>query len=677
MAMTASVEKRLLLPILGVIFLKVLLLLLFSSDYKDLLFVPFIDQFAKNLLSNPWEIVYQNHLPIEFPYPPLTLWFLSFFYLVFAPFGLGKVLFCFPLLLCDIGILFSLRKILPGHDRKLFLFYFLSPVVIFSTFVHCQLDLIPISLLIYSLSLLERKKYLKSFTVLGFALSTKFHILAVLPLYAIFLIKQRMFREGILSIIIPGMIFFVIASPYILSEGFLNLVLVNPKQNSVFDSFYKIEELKVYLPIFALLAIYGRFSSYYKINFELFLSFVGISFAIFLILVKPSPGWYIWIAPFLCLLLARQSRIEKSLIVFTGFSLVYCIYFIFFHPYDFHHLNFLNERLFIQVSNPKLTNISFTCLFTAMSLIIVLFYRNGIKSNEIYKKLSSFVIGIGGDSGAGKSTLLADLARILGSRLLQIEGDGEHKWERGNANWKVVTHLDPKANNLHMQAQNIQRLKNLQSVYRRDYDHATGKFTDPILLVPKDFIVISGLHPFYLPIMRKVLDLKIFLNTDERLRLHWKLLRDQGERGHEPEKILQQEKMRDEDRAAHIHPQTEFADLIVRFRPLNDFIPGGPTNPEIALDLTFDASFQVEDLIVDLGERGYELEWNYSANLRQQVVRVYKVAPIQAFAEIARKHIPNLDELIETPDFETDFRGLLQLFILFVMSQKMLEEKNS
>ena len=141
--------------------------------------------------------------------------------------------------------------------------------------------------------------------------------------------------------------------------------------------------------------------------------------------------------------------------------------------------------------------------------LLYAFYKYGIKSNSIYKKQTNLSIGIGGDSGVGKSTLVKNLKDILGDKLLQIEGDGEHKWERGDQNWNKFTHLDPKANHIHKQAEAIYDLKHNQAIYRSEYDHSTGKFTKPQKIEPKEFIVIAGLHPFYLPKLRKNIDLKI------------------------------------------------------------------------------------------------------------------------------------------------------------------------
>ena len=72
-----------------------------------------------------------------------------------------------------------------------------------------------------------------------------------------------------------------------------------------------------------------------------------------------------------------------------------------------------------------------------------------------------------------------------------------------NINGNVVTktglnlHLDPKANFIHRQAEVIRDLKFNNVIFRSDYNHKTGRFTKALKIIPKKFIVIAGLHPFY------------------------------------------------------------------------------------------------------------------------------------------------------------------------------------
>ena len=133
------------------------------------------------------------------------------------------------------------------------------------------------------------------------------------------------------------------------------------------------------------------------------------------------------------------------------------------------------------------------------------------------------------------------LAELLSEdHILNIEGDGDHRWERGDANWKEMTHLNPRANYLYRQAEDLRVLRGNNAVKRADYDHNTGTFTAKRKLMPRPYIIMCGLHSLYLPQMRQVLDMKIYLDTDESLRCYWKLGRDQGDRGHDREAVMAQ-----------------------------------------------------------------------------------------------------------------------------------------
>lgn len=55
-----------------IIILKIILMGLFSSDYQDVMFIPFVVSFL-NGETNPYEYYYQNQFLSSFPYPPLML----------------------------------------------------------------------------------------------------------------------------------------------------------------------------------------------------------------------------------------------------------------------------------------------------------------------------------------------------------------------------------------------------------------------------------------------------------------------------------------------------------------------------------------------------------------------------------------------------------------------------
>ena len=346
--------------------------------------------------------------------------------------------------------------------------------------------------------------------------------------------------------------------PFIFSEGFLNLVLFNPKQSSIFESSISIGEVNLYAPIFLISCFYLYVITLRKINFDLVFYFIGILFSVLIFLIFPSPSWYIWLVPFISVLFAEKYYDFKHVIIFIIFSVFYLIFFVFFYNSDYSSIYFLGSQLHNFSEYVFYSDISFTLLESSLILIMALLYINGVKSNSFYNKQNNFIIGIAGDSASGKTKFYKKITTIFSDKLLHIEGDGDHKWERGNINWQRLTHLDPKANNIHNQAYALSELKNNKAVYRSDYNHNNGKFNKPVLVKPKDIITLTGLHPFYLPVQRKICDLKIFLDTQEELRKLWKIKRDTQNRGYSIEEVLSQIKSRSKDSLMHIIPQKKF-----------------------------------------------------------------------------------------------------------------------
>ena len=175
----------------------------------------------------------------------------------------------------------------------------------------------------------------------------------------------------------------------------------------------------------------------------------------------------------------------------------------------------------------------------------------------------SLVIGLAGDSGAGKTSLLKFFENLWGNKLLVIEGDCYHKWERKSENWENFTPLNPNANTLEKAETDIESLKNGKEASISEYDHSTGKFKPPEIVNSKPYIIYAGLHSLYTEKLRKLEDIKIFLNTDEDLRLFWKLKRDVNERGYTKEKVQESIKKRIADSKKYIKPQILYADVII------------------------------------------------------------------------------------------------------------------
>lgn len=177
-------------------------------------------------------------------------------------------------------------------------------------------------------------------------------------------------------------------------------------------------------------------------------------------------------------------------------------------------------------------------------------------------------IAITGDSGSGKTTI-SNILKELFNNSFVLECDRYHKWERGNDNWKLLTHLNPDANYITKMEQDIFNLKIGNNIYQVDYNHSTGKFTDVELIESNDNIIVCGLHSLYLP--DSIINLKIYMDTDKNLRIPWKIKRDVIKRGYSIEKIVNQILLREEDFLKFIYPQKFNADIVINLYTDKEF----------------------------------------------------------------------------------------------------------
>ena len=185
------------------------------------------------------------------------------------------------------------------------------------------------------------------------------------------------------------------------------------------------------------------------------------------------------------------------------------------------------------------------------------------------------IVGIAGDSGAGKSTYAQALANLLGSERVTVAClDDYHSLDRHERNLIGVTALNPfKANNLGLLVDHIWRLRHGYPVMKPVYDHSTGTFAEPEEVVPKDIVILEGLHTLYLESLRTALDLRIYFDTDPQLQVIWKVRRDSGARGYTPEEVMAEIKRRRSDVQQHIEPQKAFADIVIHYMPDTDTPP--------------------------------------------------------------------------------------------------------
>jgi phosphoribulokinase len=195
------------------------------------------------------------------------------------------------------------------------------------------------------------------------------------------------------------------------------------------------------------------------------------------------------------------------------------------------------------------------------------------------------MLAIAGDSAAGKTTLTRGIAAALGpDRATAICVDDYHRYDRAERRGVPFTVLNPACNYVEVMEQHLQLLALGRPVLKPVYDHATGRLTRPVLVEPRDFVLVEGLLPLHTKLSRACFDITVYLDPPEEIRRGWKLKRDCAERGYSPAEVLAELDRREPESAAYIRPQRQWADICVRFAP----IPGrpdrgGPLSAELLL----------------------------------------------------------------------------------------------
>lgn len=668
-----------------IIVFKIMLMGFFSSDYQNKMFVPFVNAFLSG--KNPYNYFYENSLHPSFPYFPLMLLIESVGGLLLKLFNptsifIKNLLFKLPLLMFDIlGFRVLLR--LRVRFKYLVVFYFCSPVILYATYIHGQLDIIPTTLLVLAIYFLldwkNEHNLLLYAMFLGLAISCKAHILAAVPILFFYVAKKRDYLISIKTLLI-SFITVAIFTIGFWGEGFIHTVLFNREQALLTSVGITYGTVSLLIPIAVLIIVYLNAYELNYFNKNLLISMIGILYTLFLICLSPMPAWFIWIVPFytlyFCFIIEDKY---KQMFMYAIFNAIYMIYFCFFHITNNVDIIFLGKNLqWIKVDNASARSIIFTIMVTCLGVIAYKIYCGGIASNNLYRRgAESFAIGIAGDSGAGKSRLLDKIENLFGSGkdVLFIEGDGDHRWARNDNNWEQYTALNPQANFLYRQAEDIKRLKSGNYVFRSEYNHDTGNFTKKKKVNTKKYIVLCGLHSLYLPLLREELDLKIFMDTDSVLRNYWKIQRDIVKRGYSKEKVVEQINRRLPDAEKYIYPQKQYADVVITYfdKTLKDCYAENHKE-EISVKFELSIDMNVEGLIKTFGLYGVHPEHWICDDLYHQGLS-FDGKEIQNnidFERIAEINIPQYEDFFTYyPQWGKDVEGVIQIILLFMISEKM------
>jgi uridine kinase len=191
------------------------------------------------------------------------------------------------------------------------------------------------------------------------------------------------------------------------------------------------------------------------------------------------------------------------------------------------------------------------------------------------------IIGITGGTGSGKSTVCK---AIIGStpkeNIAVLEQDAYYKDQSHLLlEERLKTNYDhPLAFDNDLLIKHIKGLCDRKVIQKPIYDYElhTRKQNETITIIPKDIIVVEGIMILEDEGLRDLLDIKIYVDTEDDLRILRRIQRDINERGRTVDSVIEQ--YLTTVKPAHdqfIEPYKKYADII---------IPEGGKN-EVAIDI--------------------------------------------------------------------------------------------
>jgi uridine kinase len=178
------------------------------------------------------------------------------------------------------------------------------------------------------------------------------------------------------------------------------------------------------------------------------------------------------------------------------------------------------------------------------------------------------IIGIAGGSGSGKTTIAQTVVTAVGGNTVSLVQHDAYYRDRPDLTFEersMVNYDHPDSLETELLIHHIEQLRAGEEIRRPVYDFAAhSRTTDTILIKPEPVVVIEGILVLSEPDLRKVMDLRIYVDADADLRLMRRLQRDIIERERTLDSVMAQYEQT--VRPMHlqfVEPSKRYADIIV------------------------------------------------------------------------------------------------------------------
>lgn len=155
-----------------------------------------------------------------------------------------------------------------------------------------------------------------------------------------------------------------------------------------------------------------------------------------------------------------------------------------------------------------------------------------------------YIVGISGGSASGKTSFLKHLLRSLpDGKISIVSQDNYYKPkdlqlvdENGQINFDLPTSIDRDAF-----FSDMQRLAAGETLEITEYTfNNSSRTARQIVVQPAPVIVMEGLFIFHYEEIREALDLRVYIDAREEIKLERRLKRDRDERGYDQDTVMYQ-----------------------------------------------------------------------------------------------------------------------------------------
>jgi uridine kinase len=153
-----------------------------------------------------------------------------------------------------------------------------------------------------------------------------------------------------------------------------------------------------------------------------------------------------------------------------------------------------------------------------------------------------YIVGITGGSASGKTTFLRQLVDsfrpedicLISQDNYYHPRESQLKDENGIINFDLPSSIDEVS-----YAADVQTISQGKSFSRLEYTFNNPALIPQMLVFnPAPIVIVEGIFVFYFEEVAKLLDLKVYIDAKEHIKLHRRIIRDKEERGYDLDDVL-------------------------------------------------------------------------------------------------------------------------------------------